>query len=91
MAGSICVYGVIDKSVLNIDKAEGPYNFNLFVHQWPTRDWEATAQDPLCAWIREGKLDFKDFLSAEFPVKKVQDAIELAKTGKPIKTMIRWQ
>jgi threonine dehydrogenase-like Zn-dependent dehydrogenase len=37
MGGSICVYGVLGVSQITIAKDTGPYNFNLFMHQWPTR------------------------------------------------------
>ena len=54
MAGSVCVYGVIDTHSVLLEKIRGPYNFNLLIHQWPTRSREAAAQEPLCAWIAEG-------------------------------------
>ncbi len=90
MAGKICVFGVVDAPALHIEKSKAPYNFNLLVHQWPTRDYESEAQEPLCEWIRDGKLDYRDFLSAEFPVDAVAEAFAYAATGKPIKTMLRW-
>lgn len=90
MAGSVCVYGVIDTPAITIQKHLGPYNFNLFVHQWPTRVWEAAAQDPLCEWLRAGKLKAEDFISAEFPIAQINDAIETAKAGLAIKTLLRY-
>jgi hypothetical protein len=56
MGGSVCVYGVIDTPAVQLHKARGPYNFNLLVHQWPTRRYEAAAQEPLCEWLRQGRL-----------------------------------
>ena len=35
--------------------ARGPYNFNLLIHQWPTRFREAASQVPPCAWLDQGK------------------------------------
>lgn len=90
MAGSVCVYGVIDKPAVLLEKARGPYNFNLLVHQWPTRRLEAAAQEPLCAWLRRGLLRPQEFLSAEFPLAQVDEAIALAATGAALKTMIRF-
>jgi len=90
MAGSVCVYGVIDRPVISLEKHAGPYNFNVLVHQWPTREWEAAAQEPLCRWIEEGSLSYRNFLSAEFPVEKSAEAFLFLKTGKPVKTMLRW-
>ncbi len=90
MAGSVCVYGVIDTPNVNLQKAKGPYNFNLFVHQWPTRFREAAAQEPLCEWIEAGKLSHREFISVEYPITQINQAIELSKTGQTIKTLLRF-
>ena len=68
----------------------GPYNFNLLIHQWPTRFREAAAQEPLCAWIAEGKLSHTEFLSAEYPIAQIDEAFENAKSGLPLKTLLRF-
>ena len=90
MAGSVCVYGVIDTPTVNLQKSKGPYNFNLFVHQWPTRFREAAAQEPLCEWIEAGKLSHREFISVEYPINQINQAIELSKTGQTIKTLLRF-
>ncbi len=90
MAGSVCVYGVIDRPTVVLEKARGPYNFNLLVHQWPTRFREAAAQEPLCEWIRAGTLRADEFLSAEYPIEEINAALENAATGKPLKTLLRF-
>ena len=90
MAGSVCVYGVIDTPQVNLQKHKGPYNFNLFVHQWPTRFREAAAQEPLCEWIESGKLSYKEFISVEYPINQINHAIEQSKTGETIKTLLRF-
>jgi threonine dehydrogenase-like Zn-dependent dehydrogenase len=90
MAGKSCVYGVIDRPVISVEKQRGPYNFNLLVHQWPTRKWEAEAQEPLCAWIREGALGYRDFLSGEFGIDQVGEAFNAADSAAQVKTLLRW-
>ncbi len=90
MGGSICVYGVIDTPSIRLDKHRGPYNFNLLIHQWPTRKREHDAQEPLVEWIKAGKLSYKEFVSAEFPIQKIDEAFELSKTSKTIKTLFRY-
>jgi len=90
MAGKICVYGVIDDPLVQIDKSKAPYNFSLLVHQWPTREFEWRAQEPLCEWIRAGKLDYRLYLSEEYPVEAAETAFARAATGHNIKTMLRW-
>ncbi len=90
LAGSICVYGVLSGETLRLAKGTAPNNFNLYMHQWPTRDAEAAAQEPLIEWIRAGKLCHADFVTAEFALKDIEAA--LLATGLPtsIKTMLRF-
>jgi Zn-dependent alcohol dehydrogenase len=90
LAGSICVYGVIDTPAVNLQKSKGPYNFNLLIHQWPTRFREAAAQEPLCEWIQAGKLSYKEFISVEFPIDQIKPAVDLSNTGQTIKTLLRF-
>ena len=87
-AGSICVYGVIDQTAVTIEKHRGPFNFNLFVHQWPTRRQEAAAQEPLCDWINAKKLDCREFITAEFPIADINAALEHAASGQALKIML---
>jgi threonine dehydrogenase-like Zn-dependent dehydrogenase len=90
MGGSVCVYGVIDTSSICVEKSKGPYNFNLLVHQWPTRSREAASQEPLCRWIEVGKLSYHEFISAEYPIQEINQAFERSKTGQPVKTLLRF-
>jgi threonine dehydrogenase-like Zn-dependent dehydrogenase len=90
MGGAVCVYGVIDAPSIRLDKFRGPYNFNLLVHQWPTRWREAAAQEPLCAWIEAGRLSYRDFISVEYPAAEIEQAFAYSKTGEPIKTLLRF-
>ncbi len=90
LAGSMCVYGVLGRTTATITWETGPLNFNLFVHQWPTRAAEAAAQEPLIQWIRAGKLSSKDFLSAEFPVREAARALEASQEPTAIKTLLRF-
>lgn len=90
MAGSICVYGVLGEATITLEKSRGPYNFNLLVHQWPTRDAEAAAHEPLCAWIEQGKLVSEEFVSNRFPIESFGEAYDLTRTGNTIKTLFTW-
>jgi threonine dehydrogenase-like Zn-dependent dehydrogenase len=90
MGGSICVYGVHSGPRLTLEKDAGPYNFNLYWHQWPTRDAEAAAQEPLIEWIRAGKLSHRDFLTREFPVRQIAQALAASQEPGAIKTLLRF-
>jgi threonine dehydrogenase-like Zn-dependent dehydrogenase len=90
LGGSVCVYGVIDTPEIRVEKHKGPYNFNLLIHQWPTREREAAAQEPLVKWIEAGKLSYREFVAADYPIQEIQRAYEGSKTGLPIKTILRF-
>ena len=90
LGGSICVYGVVAASQLVIEKARGPYNFNLLVHQWPTRRRERESQEPLCQWIGQGKLSAAEFVTHEFPVDRIDEAISVVRSGDVVKCLLRF-
>jgi len=87
---TIGIYGVMADETITIDKSKGPYNFNLFVHQWPTRHREAAAQQPLCEWIRQGTLKASDFITHEFSVEQISDALAAVRNGDVIKALLRY-
>ena len=90
LGGTIGVYGVIGAKTVTLEKASGPYNFNLIVHQWPTRWREREAQAPLCQWIREGKLAASQFVTHTFPVEQIAKAVAAVRTGEVVKCLLRF-
>ena len=90
MGGSMCVYGVVSSPTMLVNKELGPYNFNLYIHQWPTRWRERAAQEPLCDWIRQGKLKATEFVTHEFPVEKIGEAFAAVREGKVLKCLLRY-
>ncbi len=90
MGGSICIYGVIADESITIEKGKGPYNFNLFMHQWPTRWREKAAQEPLCEWIRQGKLSAGEYVTHDFPLEQINDALDAVRSGEVIKVLLRY-
>jgi threonine dehydrogenase-like Zn-dependent dehydrogenase len=90
MGGSICIYGVLAEPSITIHKHKGPYNFNLFVHQWPSRSRERAAMEPLCDWVRQGKLRAGDFITHEFRVERIAEAIEAVRGGEALKVLLRY-
>lgn len=88
--GSMCVYGLVSEPRLDIDKAAADFNFNLFVHQWPTRRFEKEAQAPICEWIRSGKISSADFITHRFPLDRIADAFAAVAGRKVIKALIEY-
>ena len=90
MGGTIGVYGVIAADKINLEKSTGPYNFNLIIHQWPTRHRERAAQEPLCQWIRTGKLSAREFITHEFKLENITDALQAIAEKKVLKALITY-
>jgi threonine dehydrogenase-like Zn-dependent dehydrogenase len=88
--GTVGVYGVLAAPTLTVRKSLGPYNFNLIVHQWPTRWREREAMAPLCRWIREGRLAASEFVTHTYPVERVAEAFEAVRAGEVIKCLLRF-
>ncbi len=87
--GSMCVYGFYaGLKEFTVPNALADYNFNLLVHQWPTRLYEKEAQGPLCDWIRAGKLSGKEFITHRFPINQIGDAFEAVRRRKVIKALL---
>ena len=87
MAGDICVYGVMTKNP-TLDLSKGPYNFNLHIHQWPTRSEEKAAMSTLSTWIREGRLEASEFISHRFKIDQLQEAVEIVRKGEAVKIVM---
>ncbi len=88
MAGSLCVYGVIADDNMTLEKHRGPYNFNLLVHQWPTRVYEAGAQEPLCEYLKDGRLAAADFVTGRYKLEEFAAAFAASRQANAIKTML---
>ncbi len=88
--GSHCIYGVLTDGHLHLDKSKADFNFNLFVHQWPTRRYEKEAQAALCQWIRDGRLTSADFISHRFPLDRIQEAFDEVARRTVIKALIEY-
>lgn len=87
MAGDVCIYGVMTKNPL-LDLSRAPYNFDLHVHQWPTRSEEKAAMLTLAKWIEEGKLSASDFITHRFSINEIEEALAAVKRGEVIKTVM---
>ena len=87
MVGDICVYGVMTKNPL-LDLNKGPYNFNLHIHQWPTRLEEKAAMTTLAEWIKKGELNATEFISHRFNISQLQNALDAVKNGEAIKIVL---
>lgn len=90
MGGAVCIYGVLSEPAFEVDKSQGPMNFNLYVHQWPTRWREHAAQKPLSDWIRQGKLRADEFITHVFAVEKVNEAFDSLATGQAVKVLLKY-
>ena len=89
--GSIGSYGFLaGLKEFSIDNALGDFNYNLYVHQWPTRQYEREAQVPLCDWVRQGKLAASEFITHRFPIEQIAVALEAVRSRKVIKALLSY-
>ena len=89
--GSMCVYGFLaGVKHMNVGIALADYNFNLFVHQWPTRLYEKEAQVPLCEWVRAGKLSASEFITHRFEIDAIAESLEAVRGRKVVKALLKY-
>lgn len=87
MAGDICVYGVMTQSP-RLDLTKAPYNFNLYMHQWPTRSEERAAMETLTEWVRKNILTATEFISHRYKINQINEAFEAIKRNEVIKAVL---
>ncbi|MCX6858215.1 MAG: zinc-binding dehydrogenase [Verrucomicrobia bacterium] len=88
--GSHCIYGVLTHPILHIDKTQADFNFNVLVHQWPTRKYERESQEQLCQWILEGKLTSADFITHRFLLAEIHEAFDEVARRSVVKALIEY-
>ena len=86
-AGDVCVYGVMTKNPL-LEISRAPLNFNLHMHQWPTRSEERRSMGLLAEWIESGKLKAEEFVSHRFKISEITEAFEAVRRNKAIKVTL---
>jgi len=64
--GNVLCYGVLHQEEITIDFSKASYNWNFICQQMPRKAEEAAAHEQILAWLREGKLVMKDFISDYF-------------------------
>ena len=87
MGGDVCVYGVMTKNP-TFDLSKAPYNFDLHMHQWPTRSEEKAAMTTLAQWIEEGTLSASDFITHRFKIEEIEEAFAAVKRGEVLKCVL---
>ncbi|MED5416031.1 MAG: zinc-binding dehydrogenase [Candidatus Latescibacterota bacterium] len=89
--GSMCVYGFMaGLQEFVVDNSLGDFNYNLFVHQWPTRLYEKEAQVDLCNWVRQGKLSAREFISHRFSIDQIEVALQAVQGRKVVKALLSY-
>ena len=70
------------------DLSKAPYNFDLHMHQWPTRSEEKTAMTTLAQWIEEGRHSASDFITHRFKIEEIEEAFAAVKRGEVLKCVL---
>lgn len=83
--GHICAYGVPKKEDMHLDFHPADYNWVLNFQQMPRKDEEGAVHDEVIGWIREGKIDLKDFISDYYFIDDAVEAYQDAQNKKILK------
>lgn len=71
--GTVLCYGVPAQEQITIDFSQADYNWRVIYQQMPRKKEEGAAHAQVMEWIREGKLEIKDFISDYF---RFEDSVE---------------
>jgi threonine dehydrogenase-like Zn-dependent dehydrogenase len=89
--GAMCVYGFYaGLESFAVPNSLADFNYNLFVHQWPTRLYEKESQPALCEWIRGGKLSGKEFVTHRFGIHQIDEALGSVRERKVVKALLTY-
>ena len=55
------------------------------------KSWrEKAAQEPLCERIRQGKITAGEYITHDFPVEQIGQAVEVVGRGEAVKVVLRY-
>lgn len=74
--GEILCYGVPEYNQMKLDWSKAPYNWKLNFQQMPSKLEESESYGQILTWIREGKINLKDFISNYFTFENILDAFD---------------
>lgn len=86
--GEILCYGVPKNNSMELDWSEAPYNWKLNFQQMPSKQEEGEVFEEIIAFVREGKINLKDYVSDIFPFKEAEAAFEKLKNKAILKKAI---
>jgi threonine dehydrogenase-like Zn-dependent dehydrogenase len=86
--GRVCVYGLYRDRRVGLEIAAAPRNWSLLYHQWPIRNSESAAQEPLVDWLRSGELQWREFVTSRYPVREIAKGVTDIRSHKAIKVLL---
>lgn len=86
--GTLGIYGTLSEKELRIGLEKSPANWQFIVHQFPDYTKEAAAHEPLCEYIEQGKISSEDYITHEFPFKKIETGFEMIEKNQALKVLL---
>lgn len=80
--GKICCYGIAPSCEMQLDWSRAGYNWQLQFQQFPSKREEGEATGQILAWLADGTIRLKDYISDYFAFNHVLDAFALLKEHK---------
>lgn len=86
--GQICVYGISPKMEMDLSWVNAPYNWSLKFLHVPVKKEQADAYDQIIEWVRNGKINLKDYISHVIPFDQILDAFAMIERKEPVKKIV---
>ncbi|WP_368901193.1 zinc-binding dehydrogenase [Oceanobacillus oncorhynchi] len=86
--GEILCYGVPKNNSMELDWSEAPYNWKINFQQMPSKEEEGAVFEEIIGFVREGKLNLKDYVSDIFNFEEIETAFEKLKNKEILKKAI---
>ena len=86
--GEILCYGVPKSDQMHLDWSKAPYNWKLNFQQMPSKLEESESYNQILTWVRDGKIDLKDFISDYFAFENILDAFKKYTSNQILKKAI---
>lgn len=86
--GEILCYGVPRNNNMELDWSKAPYNWKINFQQMPSKEEEGEVFKEIIGFVREGKLNLKDYVSDVFQFEEIETAFKKLKNKEILKKAI---
>lgn len=87
--GKVCTYGISPRSSTLLDWEKAPFNWTIQFVQWPAFREEMRNHGMIVALTKFGTLNPKDFITHVIPLEEIKTGLELIRSKKALKVVVK--